>query len=272
MLDLQATRATASQIARAAGAALMRHFNQPHQEKTKQSPIDIVTEGDLAAERVIVPALRAAFPDHRIVSEEGGGGDLAADADYTWYIDPLDGTTNYANNLPLFAVSMGLAGRDLRPLVGVVYAPFFDELYSAARGLGVTRNGEPLRVSGTEALVESVVCTGFPYDRQTNPDNNLREWQALWLHTRSVRCFGSAATELSFVAAGRLEGFWEQRINPWDVMAGALFVQEAGGVITDYNGDDSDLLYTGRQVVASNGRIHTELLRMIRSARQTPQS
>jgi myo-inositol-1(or 4)-monophosphatase len=260
-MDLQAVCVTAEHIARQAGAVLMQHFDQPHRETTKKTAIDIVTEGDTASEALIIPALRAAFPNHGIVSEEGGGSH--PDAEYCWYIDPLDGTSNYANNIPFFSVSMALADRHKRPLVGVVYQPSTGDLYSAALDHGATANGQPLVVSTTDTLEQSMLCSGFPYDSHTNPDNNLAQWAAFTRRARGLRRFGSVALELGFVAGGRFEGLWEKQLNPWDVLAGILLVQEAGGHVTDYRGDDSDLVYTGRQILATNGRVHEAMMAVL---------
>lgn len=271
-MDLQHTRAIASEIARAAGAALMDNYDQPHTQRTKKSAVDIVTEGDLASEAVILAGLTQHFPDHHIVSEEGGGSHVGAPADqaeYFWYIDPLDGTSNYANNIPLFTVSIGLADRTMRPLLGVVYDPFSHELYSAAQGQGATLNDRPIRVSARTALQESMLCSGFPYDSFQNPDNNIAEWKAFTQRTRGLRRFGSIALELSYIAAGRLEGLWERSINAWDVMAGIVLVREAGGQVTDYDGQESQLVHDGKQVLASNGHIHAQMLEVLRAARLT---
>ncbi len=269
MIDLQATRALATLIAREAGLVLMKNFDQPHQQNTKKTAIDIVTEGDIASEAVVIAALQQHFPDHHIVSEEGGGHVSAAaeTAEYFWYIDPLDGTTNYASNIPFFSVSIGLADRNMNPLVGVVYDPFGDQLFSAAKGFGATLNDKPLHISATETLDQAVVCAGFPYDSHTNPDNNLPEWNAFTKRTRALRCMGSAALELCFVAAGRLDGFWEARINPWDVMAGILMIREAGGLVTDYSGQPSARMLNGTEVVASNNLIHEQMLTVLRETR-----
>jgi myo-inositol-1(or 4)-monophosphatase len=268
-MDFQTVRATAASIAREAGAVLMNTFDQPHQQRTKQTATDIVTEGDTASEAIILAGLRDHFPDHHVVSEEGGQGSASAEtAEYIWYVDPLDGTTNYANNIPFFSVSMGMADRDGNPLVGVVYDPFGDQLYTAAQGFGATLNGKPLHVSSSDTLETSVLCAGFPYDSHTNPDNNLREWSAFTTRTRALRCMGSAALELAFVAAGRLDGFWEGRIHPWDVTAGIVLIRESGGLVTDYGGQISERLYSGQEVVASNGLIHDAMLAVLREARK----
>lgn len=270
MIDLQTIRSIATSIASQAGAVLMEKFDQPHQQKTKRTVTDIVTEGDTASEAVVLAGLRQHFPDHRIVSEEGGGSDSrsAENADYVWYIDPLDGTTNYASNIPFFSVSIGMSDRDGNPLVGIVYDPFGKQMFSAAQGFGATLNDKPLHVSSSDTLETAVLCAGFPYDSHTSTDNNLPEWAAFTRQARALRCMGSAALEMAFVAAGRLDGFWEQRINPWDVTAGIVLIREAGGVVTDYDGQLSEHAYSGRFIVASNGLIHEQMLATLREVRQ----
>lgn len=269
-MDLQAVRATASEIARAAGAVLMEKFEQPHQERTKKNATDIVTEADLASEAVVIPRLAKAFPDHHIVSEEGGGAGIGKPADvaeYFWYIDPLDGTSNYASNIPLFTVSIGLADKNMKPLVGVVYDPFSDEMYSAALGYGATRNDKPIHVSDQPELGQAMLCSGFPYDSFKSPDNNITEWKAFTVRTRGLRRFGSIALELSYVASGRLEGLWERSVNAWDVMAGICLVREAGGMVTDYSGQESHTVHDGKEVLASNGQLHQQMLDVLAEAR-----
>ncbi|MBA3873264.1 MAG: inositol monophosphatase [Anaerolineae bacterium] len=268
-MDLQAVRATASEIARAAGAVLMEKFEQPHQERTKKNDTDIVTEADLASEAVVLPRLTKAFPDHHIVSEEGGGagiGKSAEEAEYFWYVDPLDGTTNYASNIPFFSVSLGLADKNMNPLVGVVYDPFSDELYSAALGHGATRNDKPIHVSPQTALRQAVLCSGFPYESINSPDSNIAEWKAFTIKSRGLRRFGSIALELSYVASNRLEGLWERSVNAWDVMAGIVLVREAGGTVTDYSNQESKIVHDGKQVLASNGHIHQQMIEVLRSS------
>jgi myo-inositol-1(or 4)-monophosphatase len=269
-MDLQAVRAIAAGIAQQAGAELLRYFEQPHVEATKQNIVDIVTEGDKASEAVIVAALRQAFPDHSIVGEEGGSqGASAVDAEYFWYVDPLDGTSNFASNIPLFTVSIALADRHKRPLVGAVLCPVYNELYTAARGYGATLNGRPLRVSRTDTLHRAMLSTGFPYDKTVQP-NNIREWSSVLLRARGVLRLGSAALDLAWVAAGRLDGFWEPRLNPWDILAGLLLVEEAGGRVSDYTGNGLDRAYSGIEVVASNGLIHDQLLAVLAEQETTP--
>ena len=262
-MDLQSIRAAVEQVAARAGEAVMPYFNQPHQEIIKSNIYDVVTEGDKAAEAIIIPALQELFPKYGILSEEGGVGLVPPDeAEYCWHIDPIDGTTNFATNLPLFAISIALADRALNPLVGVVYNPVYGEMFSAAKGCGATLNGKPIRVTTTAEMNRAVLSTGFSYQRHTRPDNNLRAWEAMLMSVRDMRRFGSAALDLCFVAAGRLDGYWERYIHSWDCLAALLCVTEAGGRVSDYSGGSARLL-TGEEVVASNGLLHDDVLRVL---------
>jgi myo-inositol-1(or 4)-monophosphatase len=246
-----------------AGETIMRYYNQPHEETVKLNIRDVVTEGDKASEAVILTALSDQFPQFGIISEESGESNLA-DAEYVWHIDPIDGTTNFAASLPFFSVSIALADRYLRPVVGIVYNPYYRECYSAAQGLGATLNGSPIHVSVTNMLERAVLCSGFSIDRDGKSIHNLKAWEAMLFHARDLRRFGSAALDLAFVAAGRLDGYWESQIHSWDCMAGLLLVQEAGGMITDYSGVQSDTLYSGGEIVASNGHVHPAMLAVLR--------
>jgi myo-inositol-1(or 4)-monophosphatase len=258
-----------SALARAAGAILRRHHASPVEVAARKSTrSDVVTAADTAVEAFLVAALVGRFPDHHLVGEEGGGrGAPAASAEHHWHVDPLDGTVNFAAGLPHFCTSIALTTRDRQPLLGVVFDPMRDELFAAVRGGGVRLNGRPLRVSATAELTDAVVATGFPYDKHLKDDNNLREWGAFLRHIRGERRLGSAALDLAWVAAGRLDGYWEQDLNPWDALAGMLLVREAGGTVTDYaGGPDPQRLDRGRYV-ASNGRIHTAMLGVLAAAR-----
>lgn len=249
------------EIAMAAGNVLLRHFETPVEQQTKSSNIDLVTAADTASEQTIVAALSERYPDHHIVGEEGGSMGAAADsAHYHWYVDPLDGTTNFASRVPHFSVSIALTDAQRVPLVGVVYEPTRDELFAAYRGGGATLNGQPISVSQTEQLIQAVVVSGFGYDKATNPDNNLKQWGDFLVRTRGIRRFGSAALDFCYVAAGRFDGYWERSLNPWDALAGMLIVQEAGGRVTDYTGGASPQTgYDGR-FLASNGLLHQAML------------
>ncbi len=260
MIDLQQAQAAATEIARQAGQVLMTYYRRPHTEATKASVFDIVTEADTAIEALIRPALLRAFPGHHVVGEEGGGsGAPAADADYLWYVDPIDGTINFAHDLPFFCVSLAMTDRNQVPLVGVVFNPVTDELYSAAQGFGATLNGEPIHVRATPDLSSALLVTGFsavPEEAALNAD----AWMALMPLARGLRRFGAAALDLCYVASGRVDGFWEPSLHPWDILGGIIVVREAGGTVTDYAGGESSRLYSGEQIVATNGPIHQAVL------------
>lgn len=228
----------------------------------KSSAIDLVTEIDRGAEALIVEAIRAHFPDHSILAEEGGS--LPGVSTHRWVIDPLDGTTNFVHGLPIYSVSIALEIDGLAT-VGVVYHPSLDECFVSVRGRGASLNGRAIRVSATPTLDESLVATGFPYDVRETQDTNLPEYEAFTRRSRIVRELGSAAITLAWVAAGRLDGFWELRLGPWDVAAGALLVEEAGGRVTDLGGEPVDT--TAPAVVASNGSIHEEMIRTLKEVR-----
>lgn len=225
----------------------------------KSNTTDLVTEADRLCEKVIHETLSQAFPDHGFVGEESG--EERSDSRYRWIVDPIDGTTNYAHGVPLYAVSIALADEQ-GPLVGVVYAAALDELFTAERGKGAFLNGQRLQVSKAASLEESLLVTGFPYDLGTGELRNLNHFRAFTVRTRGVRRLGSAAIDLAWVAAGRLDGFWELDVHPWDVAAGVLLVQEAGGKVTTLAGEPFIDLYAS-EIVASNGHIHEAMLQVL---------
>lgn len=270
-LDLQQVLTTAETIARQAGAVLRSYYERPRAANHKSTNIDLVTEADGASERLIVEALQAAFPDHHIHGEEGGGyGPDPASTPFHWYVDPLDGTTNFAHRFPVFAVSLALSGPDLEPILGVVHDPMYGETYKAVRGQGAMVNGRPLRVSTVRALSEALVITGFPYNRWTADDNNTAHFSHFVRRTQGARRVGAAALDLCWVAAGRCDVYWEQGPNPWDVQAGLLCVEEAGGTITDYAGARSRTALSGSQIVASNGHLHDQALDVLQHGDAAP--
>lgn len=255
-----------SDLARHAGEIMLRHFAAPIPTTSKSSRIDIVTAADTEVEAYLVNALRRLVPDHHIVGEEGGGqGAPAADAAYHWFVDPIDGTVNFASKLPHFCTSIALATADRRPLLGLVYDPTRRELFTATSGGGARLNGQALRVTQTNELVDAVITSGFPYDKHTNPDNNLREWSAFLTRIRGERRLGSAALDLCYVAAGRLDGYWEKDLKPYDTMAGLLIVREAGGVVTDYAGGEWPQRADRGRYVASNGKLHPAMLDVLQT-------
>jgi len=215
---------------------------------------DLVTEADRSSEKLILERIRTNWPAHDVVGEEGSRVDTGAD--YRWYVDPLDGTTNFAHSFPVFCVSLGLAFRGERK-AAVVYDPTRDELFAAERGRGAFLNGQKIEVSKTSKLAQSLVGTGFPsHKRHKNP--NIYFYHQLTLRSHGVRRAGSAALDLASVASGRLDGFWEFNLNAWDTAAGTLIVEEAGGMVSGFYGQP--LAITDRDVVASNGVIHAELI------------
>jgi myo-inositol-1(or 4)-monophosphatase len=222
---------------------------------------------DARAEALVLDRLAQAFPADAVLAEEGGA--RSGTSGRRWIIDPLDGTTNYAHGVPMYAVSIALehAGE---VVLGVIFDPSHDELFVAERGAGASLNGRPLAVSSAAVLDEGLLATGFPYDIRDTRDTNLSEYAAFSLRTRGVRRMGSAALDLAYVAAGRLDGYWELRLGPWDAAAGALLVEEAGGRITNLDGGRLDL--EAPSVVASNGLIHEAMLHVLREIRSAPRS
>lgn len=249
---------TAIAAARAAGKLLHERLDTDHQVRHK-GPADIVTEMDKQAEDLISQLLREAFPNYGLVGEEGGE-QFVSDSP-RWVIDPLDGTVNYSRGYPFFSVSIALE-RDGEIVVGVVYNPILDELFTAEKGGGATLNGRSIHVSTTALLKESILASGFPYDVWTNDKDNSREWRGFLKRALSLRCDASAALDLCHVATGRIDAHWELELGPWDMAAGALLVQEAGGIVTQVNGDPFDPY--GRGILASNGHIHAEMLAVLK--------
>ncbi len=251
-------------LARQAGALLRQgHANGAGQVLNKSSAVDLVTEYDLASEQLIMAGLRQHFPDHAVYGEETGG-ELPA-AGPVWVVDPLDGTTNFAHGYPVFSVTLALLV-DSQPELGVTYDPLRDELFWAQRGQGAWRGQQRLRVSTTGDVAASLLATGFAYDRASNPDNNLAEFSYFAPRTRGVRRGGSAALDIAWVAAGRLDGYWERGINVWDLAAGVLMVREAGGVATTYAG--RPWRPGDRNVAAANSVLHMALVQGIQTARR----
>ncbi len=263
-MDLNATLDLAVAIAREAGAVLMDGFGRDKDIQTKSSAVDFVTQFDLAAERLITDRLRAAFPDHGLLGEEGT--DHTGAHPYTWIIDPLDGTSNYAHGFPVFCVSLALYDGP-RPLLGVIFDPTRDECFSAAAGQGAWLSSlagrRPLRVSAATQLVGSLLATGFPYDVHTSPLDNGAYVARFIKRAFGLRRAGSAALDMAYVAAGRLDGYWEFKVKAWDIAAGILLVQEAGGAVTSIDG--RPLTFAREMhVLASNGLVHEAMLGVLR--------
>ena len=244
----------AVEAAREAGSFLKERFGTIERYDLKTSHHDLVTEADRTAERIILERIGKAYPEHGILSEESPPQRI--EAPYRWVIDPLDGTTNYAHGIPFFGVSIALEERG-EVLVGVIYDPLRDELYTAIRGEGAERNEKPLSVSRISDLKQSLLATGFPL-RSRLKERNLQILRAFLPRAQSVRRFGSAALCLAYVACGKLEGYWDLSLHRWDMAAGYLLVQEAGGACTDLRG--GEVGPEGRELLASNGYIHEQLL------------
>ena len=243
----------AAQIARQAGALLLPYFHRRVKVEYK-GDVDLVTEADRASEAFILERIRAYFPSHAIVAEETGGRE--SDSAYCWYVDPLDGTTNFAHGYPVFCVSIALAYQD-EMIVGVIYDPTRDELFVAEKGKGAAMNGGPIRISDIQRLEEALVVTGFPSKkRHKNP--NIHFYHEMNMRSHGARRPGSAAIDLAYVAAGRMDCFWEFHLQLWDVAAGRLLVQEAGGRMTDAEGHPHRL--DSPSIMASNGHLHEQLL------------
>jgi myo-inositol-1(or 4)-monophosphatase len=247
----------AVQIARDAGAILRDRFGQPHEVRFKGT-IDLVTEADRAAEDLIADRLRTVCPEHDLLCEEGSVG-ATPGAMYRWVVDPLDGTTNFAHGLPTFAVSIALEDAGV-PVVGVVYDPMRDELFVARKGGGATLNGTPILVSAADRLIASMLVTGFSYDFARRA-HQAEVWRNFLTRVQAIRQTGSAALNLCYIAAGRLDGYWERGLSPWDVAAGAVIVTEAGGMVTDMRG--GAFRSDDREILASNGKLHGNMLAVI---------
>ena len=254
----------ASAIAREAGARL-RQFLAQGVETEYKGDVDIVTVADRTVEKLIRGRLAEAFPGHGVYGEEGTREQL--DAEFRWYVDPLDGTTNFAHGFPHFCVSLGLEQKQLGGraeqdedgtlVAAVIYDPIREELFAAERGRGALLNGRPMRVSRIPELAESLIATGFP-SRKRHDNPNIHFYQEFTMRSHGVRRAGSAALDLAYVAAGRLDAFWEFNLNPWDTAAGILLVEESGGRVSDFSGGKFQL--DSRETLASNGLIHDELL------------
>lgn len=268
MVNYEAVLQIAISIAHEAGEIVRAAFPRTALANVGfKGAVNPVTETDSAAEELIVARLRAAFPDHRILAEEGGGDDWRASGPPVWLIDPLDGTNNFAHGFPHVAISLALLV-ERQPIVGVAYDPLRDETFAATAGSGATLDSQPMRVSGVERLESAFLATGFPYDRRTVPDNNVARLDHFVRRSLGARRAGAAVLDLAYVACGRFDGFWEIRLKPWDVGAGVLLVREAGGRATNFEGGPDCV--SGEFIVASNGRIHDEMLRVIREGDSAP--
>jgi len=240
-----------------AGRLLREKIDECHTIEYKGN-INLVTEADRLSEELIIRRIRSRFPEHGILAEESP--ETANGSVFRWIIDPLDGTTNYAHAYPVFSVSIALEAEGAI-LLAAVYNPMLDEMFTAERGRGAFLNGRRLKVSRTADLSRSLLATGFPYDIREDGNNNINYFLSMILHAQAVRRAGSAALDLAYLAAGRFDGFWELKLRPWDVAAGWLLVEEAGGLVTDLNGNPFN--FHSPHILASNSLIHTEMARIL---------
>jgi myo-inositol-1(or 4)-monophosphatase len=251
----------AIQTARDAGRVLAERFGRNLRISNK-GELDLVTESDLASERLIIDRIKTHYPRHTILAEESGINPPAAEgaqSDWRWIIDPLDGTTNYAHGYPCFCVSMGLERNGTLEL-GVIYDPLRDEVFAAERGQGAALNGKSIHVSPTPTLASALLCTGFPYDVRER-SQFARHFANFIMNAQGVRRDGAAALDLAYVAAGRFDGFWEEGLKPWDVAAGKLLIEEAGGRVSDYHNGPLDIFTP--PILATNGLIHEQMMRVL---------
>jgi myo-inositol-1(or 4)-monophosphatase len=258
MVAMGSYRDFAVEIALEAGKFLKGKFHETH-DVTYKGEIDLVTEADRGCEALLIARIEKAFPGHGILAEETRGS--AQTKEFTWIIDPLDGTTNYAHQYPVFCVSIALQ-RDGEVIVGAICNPMLEELFVVEKGKGAFLNGRRLCVSATADLSRSLLATGFPYDIRVNPDNNINYFAALAVKAQAIRRAGAAALDLAYLAAGRFDGFWELQLRPWDTAAGCLMVTEAGGVVADLFGGPFDLY--SPHILATNGRIHGAMEEILR--------
>jgi myo-inositol-1(or 4)-monophosphatase len=268
-LDLDFALDMAEAAARSAGAMLRRDFWRPRVVEDKGTN-DLVTNSDRESEALISRLLQRATPMYNVAGEERGKHTSLSDAPLTWWIDPLDGTYNFVHSVPRFSVSIGGIDPEGNVLVGVVYDPMFDECFRAKRGSGATRNGSPIHVSEASALRHCLAASGFPADMRTT-DNNTAEWAAFVTRCQGMCRMGSAALDLCYVASGRFDLYWEYGLAPWDMSAGVLVLQEAGGRVTDYAGQPFDV-YKHGELLASNSYVHDEAVSVFASVREGKQN
>ena len=249
-------------IAKEAGELIREGFGKNNRVEFKTNETNLVTETDKAAEKLITDFIKKKYPAHGILAEESGK--VKSGTEYLWVIDPLDGTTNFAHGLPVFSVSIALQ-KDSNTIAGVVYDVIHDIVYAAEKGSGAFANSRKMKVSTNNILRRSVLASGFPYNVYENLDHLLEKFSEMTKQARGVRRLGSAALDLSYVAKGVFDGYWEMELNPWDICAGMLLVEEAGGRISDFNSNPINM-YTKR-ILATNGQIHAQMLEVLNDVR-----
>jgi myo-inositol-1(or 4)-monophosphatase len=252
----------ATEAAREAGAFLQYNIGKVKNiERKKGEETNLVTEIDKRSEVMIIEKIKRHFPDHDVLGEEGG--ETNTSSEYRWIIDPLDGTTNYTHGLPFFCVTIGVEHKG-EIVAGVIFDPIAEELFTAEKGKGAFLNGNRIGVSPTPTLIESLLVTGFPYNVKENPGNVVQHFVDFLPLAQGIRRLGSAALDMAYIACGRLDGYWEVYLNPWDKAAGILIVREAGGRVTNFDGNQTDVIYRP-DTLASNGIIHDDMLRVLRN-------
>lgn len=261
MIPTSELLATAAEAATEAGSFLQYNIGKVKNIERKQGEeTNLVTEIDKQSEIMIIRRIKQQYPDHDILGEEGGA--QSSSSDYRWIIDPLDGTTNYTHGLPFFCVTIGVEYKG-EIIAGATYDPMAGEMFTAEKGKGAFLNGQRIAVSTAATLIESLLVTGFPYNVKENPDNVVEHFVNFLPRAQGIRRLGSAALDLAYVACGRLDGYWEVFLNPWDKSAGILIVREAGGKVTTFDGGQSDVIYQPN-TLASNGIIHDDMLSVLR--------
>lgn len=258
MLNLDNALEFAVSVAKSAGAIQKNRYEDASVKVEHKGIIDLVTEVDIECEKIVTESIAGKYSDHGILAEEGT--ELEKSSDYLWIVDPLDGTTNFAHGVPMFCVSIALVKQGA-PLIGVAYDPLRDELFTAIKGGGAFLNGKPIRVSEVTEMDDALLSTGFPYDIRTNSDNNLNHFNRVVVNCQAIRRTGSAVIDLCYTACGRFDGFWEKNLFAWDMAAGALIVEEAGGIVTDMSGAPLDLY--GKTIASANRNIHSSLLKLL---------
>jgi len=255
---MEKMRDTIRTAALKAGEILMRHYGRIESIETKSADIDLVTIADRESEEAVISIIREAFPDHAILAEESGGG--GGNAGYQWVIDPLDGTTNYAHSFPAFCVSIGVM-KENRPVLASVFNPYYNEYFHAERGKGAFLNDRRIHASAVSDLSRALLVTGFAYDRRDKADHLMRRYRDFMMCCHDVRRVGAAALDLCSVACGRLDGYWEENLKPWDTAAGWLILEEAGGRVTDFSGGEFRI--EKKQLLATNSLIHDEMIKIL---------
>lgn len=247
-------------ISKEAGELIRSKYETSFTLEFKTNESDLVTDVDKASEKIIVDFVKKKYPTHGIITEEGGT--TVSNSEYNWVIDPLDGTVNFAHGFPMFAVSIGVQKNE-ETVAGVVYDVMHDVVYSAEIGSGTYENDKRIKVNENANLRHALLVTGFPYDVRENPDNALGKFVALTKASRGIRRLGSAAIDFCYVAKGVFDGFWEVHLKPWDMCAGKLIVEEAGGRVTDFHGEKINIF--SKRILATNGRIHNEMISVLKS-------